>query len=343
MAPAGLVFGGATLASEHATPEQIRETLDILKENGVGKIDTAALYADSEECLGRAHAALDFAIDTKHPGGLPTPDPLISKRDKVIESAKQSLAKLQTNQVDIYYIHAPDRRIPFEDTLSGINEVYKNGGFRRFGLSNFLPAEVEQVVQICKDRDYVLPTVYQGSYSAIQRLMEVELLPVLRKHGICYYAYSPSAGGFLAKTLEQMQAGGAASSARWDPSSFLGSMYRKLFADKEATLASLGTWNEIAAAEGISNIDMAYRWVVHHSALDGALGDAVIFGALKENHLRGNLAAVSKGPLSEEAVARIGKIWEAVKAESHLDNFNGYIASLDMVQLQGRGQKDEAA
>lgn len=227
-------------------------------------------------------------------------------------------------QVDVYYLHAPDRRVPFADTLEGIHEVHKTGAFRRFGLSNFLPTEVEEIVQICKDKGYVLPTVYQGSYSAIQRLMEVELLPVLRKHNICYYAYSPSAGGFLAKTPEKLK--GTGSSVRWDPSSFMGEMYRSLYANKEATMEALGIWHEIAETEGITGIEMAYRWIVHSSVLDGSLGDSIIFGALKEDHLRGTLAAIEKGPLSEATAAKIEKIWDSVKVDSHLDNFNGYLS-----------------
>lgn len=198
------------------------------------------------------------------------------------------------------------------------------GAFRRFGLSNFLPAEVEEIVQICKEKSYVLPTVYQGSYSAIQRLMESELLPILRKHKICYYAYSPSAGGFLAKTAEQLKEGSV--SARWDASNFMGTMYRSLYASKEASIEALGRWHEVAEAEGITGIDMAYRWAVHNSVLDGSLGDAVIFGALKEDHLRGTLAAMEKGPLSNDAAAKIEKIWDSVKADSHLDNFNGFLS-----------------
>lgn len=225
-------------------------------------------------------------------------------------------------KVDIYYLHAPDRRVPFAETLEAINEVHKSGAFRRFGLSNFLPGEVEEVVRICTANKYILPTVYQGSYNAVQRLMEVELLPILRKHGICYYAYSPSAGGFLAKTPEQLKGRG---SNRWDPSNFFGDMYRTLYANKEATMEALGSWHEIAAAEGISGNDMAYRWVVHNSVLDGSLGDAVIFGASKEEHLRGTLAAMEKGPLSEDAVAKIDKLWDLVKVDSFLDNFNGFL------------------
>ncbi|KAJ4418485.1 hypothetical protein N0V82_005565 [Gnomoniopsis sp. IMI 355080] len=321
MAPAKVVFGGGGFMSSISSDEQIQKVLAVLKESGIEKIDTGYTYGDSEECLGRAHASSEFAIDTKNPGGL-SPDPSVSTENGVLEIIGQSLARLQTDHVDVYYLHAPDRRVPFADTLKGINQVYQSGAFRRFGLSNFLPGEVEEVVKICKENNYILPTVYQGSYSAIQRLMEDELLPILRMHKICYYAYSPSAGGFLAKTPEQLK---TRSSTRWDPSNLMGEMYRNLFA-KEANIEALGRWHEIADAEGISGIDMAYRWVVHNSVLDGSLGDSIVFGALKEDHLRSTIAAIEKGPLSENAVAEIDKIWERVKVDSHLDNFNGFLS-----------------
>ncbi|KAI9337108.1 hypothetical protein DFJ73DRAFT_798502 [Zopfochytrium polystomum] len=67
--------------------------------------------------------------------------------------------------VDVYYIHAPDRKTPpIADTLAGIDALYKQGRFRRFGLSNFFPTEVEEVVRVAKEHGYVVPTVYQGNY-----------------------------------------------------------------------------------------------------------------------------------------------------------------------------------
>lgn len=98
MAAAKLVFGGAAITSDYGTPEQHRKTLRILKDNRVEAIDTGQMYGDSEESLGRAQASANFVLGTKHPGGL-SPDPSVSKKDGVLELAKQSLTKLQTNQV----------------------------------------------------------------------------------------------------------------------------------------------------------------------------------------------------------------------------------------------------
>lgn len=84
--------------SKLSSAEQIRNALSILKESGIEKIDTGYTYGDSEECLGRAHAPSDFAIDTKNPGGL-SPDPSVSRKEGVLAIARQSLARLQTDQV----------------------------------------------------------------------------------------------------------------------------------------------------------------------------------------------------------------------------------------------------
>jgi aflatoxin B1 aldehyde reductase len=70
--------------------------------------------------------------------------------------------KLLGTKVDIFYIHAPDPDTKLENTLAGVNEVYKTGFFKRFGLSNYKAEDVEKVYNICKEKGYPLPSVYQG-------------------------------------------------------------------------------------------------------------------------------------------------------------------------------------
>ncbi len=69
-----------------------------------------------------------------------------------------------------------------------MNKAYQEGKFKYFGLSNYTADEVERIVQICKDRGFVEPSVYQGQYNPIVRGGEKELFPVLRKHKIAFYA-----------------------------------------------------------------------------------------------------------------------------------------------------------
>jgi aflatoxin B1 aldehyde reductase len=87
------------------------------------------------------------------------------------------------------YLHAPDRTTPFAETMEAVDKEYRAGKFEEFGLSNFNAAEVEECVEICRKNGYVVPTVYQGHYNAITRGAEETLFPVLRKHGMRFYAY----------------------------------------------------------------------------------------------------------------------------------------------------------
>src|SRR5579859_3389464 len=87
------------------------------------------------------------------------------------------------------YLHAPDRTTPFAETMEAIDKEYRAGKFEEFGLSNFNAAEVEECVKICRKNGYVIPTVYQGHYNAITRGAEKGLFPVLRKHGMRFYAF----------------------------------------------------------------------------------------------------------------------------------------------------------
>jgi aflatoxin B1 aldehyde reductase len=218
----------------------------------------------------------------------------------------------------VYYIHAPDRKTPLEDTLEGINELYKQGRFKRFGLSNFLPSEVEQVIQVAKEKGFVLPTVYQGNYSLIARKQEIELFPVLRKHGIAFNAYSPLAGGFLTKSAEDFADGPV---GRFSPGTPIGDLYITLY-KKPTFLDALSGFEALSSESGIIKAELAYRWVAYHSALKRENGDGMIVGSRTLEQLRDTIAGIKKGPLPEQVVKAIGGIWELVKDEAGLDNFN---------------------
>lgn len=220
--------------------------------------------------------------------------------------------------MDVYYLHAPDRSSSLEEVLAGINSLHKAGKFRRFGLSNFLADEVDEVMRVASERNYVLPTVYQGNYSAIARRAETELLPVLRKNNLAFYAYSPIAGGFLTKSVDQLANGGE---GRWDPSTRRGGLYHSLY-NKPGMLEGLKLWEKISKDSGIPKAELAYRWVVYHSALKGNMGDGMILGSRNVGQLKGTLAGIQNGPLLPEVVGEIEKIWKLVETESPLDNFN---------------------
>jgi aflatoxin B1 aldehyde reductase len=178
------------------------------------------------------------------------------------------------------------------------------------------------VIRVAKENNYILPSVYQGNYSAACRQTETKLFPTLRKHNIAFYAYSPIAGGFLTKSPEQIR---NPAPGRWDPNNSLGKLYQTLY-NKPAMLHALELWEEIAKEEGISKAELAYRWVAYNSHLRGGLGDAIIIGSKDVDQLKQTLTGLKNGPLSKEAVRKIDEVWRGIEHEAPLDNFNGYIS-----------------
>jgi aflatoxin B1 aldehyde reductase len=210
--------------------------------------------------------------------------------------------------VDIFYLHRPNPKTAISETLSAVNEVYMCGVFRRFGLSGFPASEVEAIYNHCADKGYPLPTVYQGSCNPLSRHKEATLLPTLRKLGLSFYAYGPSTGGFLGKTVAragEMEGNIALVSATCRP-----------YVSNPMFLEALVKWNDLAGSEGVNGAELAYRWVAHHSALNRSNGDALIIGTSSPEQLEETLTRIEKGPLSEKACTGVHDIWKRVKNES---------------------------
>lgn len=203
-----------------------------------------------------------------------------------------------------------------ESSLAGINEAHKAGLFSRFGLANYPAKDVENICEHCKAHNYVLPTAYQGNYSAIARRLESELFPTLRKYGIAFYAYSPLAGGFLTKTKQDI----ADEKGRFVSNTTLGQLYRLTYA-KPAYLEALSQWEDIAKEAGVSRAELAYRWMVYSSPLKAENGDAMIFGASSLNQAKQTLEGVGKGPLDGKVVDKVEKLWKTVEHEAPVENY----------------------
>ncbi|KAL4886024.1 NADP-dependent oxidoreductase domain-containing protein [Aspergillus karnatakaensis] len=312
---AQIVFGGNPFQNEFfGDLEMKRQALEALHAEGVKEIDTASGYAASEANLGKLHAAELFTLHSKFTGD----DPETPTEEKIIATALESLKKTGADQFGIYYIHAPDPRIPFKTLISAIHTLHQTGIINRFGLANFLPAQVEEVIRIANENNWIKPTVYQGPYSAITRRAETELFPILRRHGIAFYAYSPIAGGFLAKDPANLD---PKDGGRWDASTWVGSIYHLLF-NKPRMLQGLQVWGGIANDAGVGKAELACRWILFHSALRREAGDRIIIGANNVEQLRETLGFVGKGPLGVDWVERIERVWGTVQQDAPFDAFH---------------------
>lgn len=198
-----------------------------------------------------------------------------------------------------------------------MNKAYELGLFSRFGLSNCSATEVQAIHDHCTESGYILPTVYQGNYSAVARRPETTLFPTLRRLRISFYAYSPLAGGFFTKTKQQILDGAGRFSSDWSEG-----LYARMYA-RPSLLSALERWKQISEEVDCSPSDLAYRWIAYNSPLDPEFDDAVIIGSSRPSQVETTLIGLQNGPLPQSAVKAIDKIWEMVKEDAPVDNFSG--------------------
>ena len=292
-------------STKMSTPAQVGAFLDVLKKHKVKEIDTARVYngGKSEELLGAIGAGtkLGFAISTKAPGFSPG----ILSCDKIKKACYASLSALQQDQMDIFYFHGPDRQTPLEEQCLAANELYQEGKFQRFGISNLLVDEVQTIHEICTRNNYVLPTVYQGGYNPLMRAADDQLLPTLRKLGIHFYAFSPLAGGYFARSVEQLRHPAA------DHRMALFPVFKDIYVN-EKSLAWLEDLTKVCEDNGTSPKEGVLRWFMHHSILGDE--DGVILGASDEKQIEETLCACEMGPLPVEVVEAFEGLWEKNRA-----------------------------
>lgn len=284
------------------------------------EVDTAAMYSggQTEEFLGHMSNWKDnnMVMATKiNPWG---------KNNLTAHGCQTQteacLKRLQVDSVDIMYLHAPDHKTKLTETLKKMNDMHKNGQFKELGLSNYSAWQVAEVYNICKANNYVLPTVYQGMYSALTRQVEKELFPCLEYYKIRFYAYSPLGGGILtgkwkitdadAENMKDQKysrffSGGKQNAEMW------AKIYRERYWKTEYFdgIDNLKfILNEIYGENKVSVPEAAYRWLYHHSALKE--NDAVIVGASSLEQLKMNLAYTDLAPLDEKVVAFFEKWWK---------------------------------
>ncbi|OAQ28887.1 Aldo/keto reductase [Linnemannia elongata AG-77] len=281
------------------------------------ELDTALVYGDgdTEKVLAQAlptipHAAPHFNISTKVP-------PFVMEDKKQRGHTKENLGKqfreslksLEVERVDILYLHAPDHETPFEETLKAVDELYREGLFERFGLSNYSSWNVALIYELCKQNGYVLPTVYQGNYNPIGRSVVPELLPCLKHFNIGFYAYNPICGGVLSGKYKFD--GDVPEGSRYDPKTRIGPMVRGMYWNK-TNFEAIETLKAAAArTHNITLLEATLRWMRHHSGLDAR--DGIIMGASTVDQLNETLTALEQGPLGEEMVSAFDDAWEHVK------------------------------
>ncbi|KAJ8400745.1 hypothetical protein AAFF_G00395140 [Aldrovandia affinis] len=304
-----MAFGGRADAETSTT--MVRAYL----ERGHNDLDTAFMYADgrAEVVIGGMGLPKTVRIATKaNPW-----DGKTLKPESVRSQLDTSLQRLQTQCVELFYLHAPDHNNPIQETLQACNELHKEGKYKELGLSNYASWEVAEICCICKHNGWVVPTVYQGMYNATTRQVETELLPCLRNYGIRFFAYNPLAGGLLTGKYHYQDQDSTQPEGRFFGNSWAGA-YRDRYWKKNHFQGIDLVTNALEAAYGAQKPSMtaaALRWMYHHSHLQGERGDGVIVGMSSMEQLEQNLSATQEGPLDPTVVQAFKQAWDLVAHE----------------------------
>ncbi|MCO5131809.1 MAG: aldo/keto reductase [Xanthobacteraceae bacterium] len=191
-----MMFGGPT---DEATSKRI---VDKAHDAGINFIDTADAYSSggSEEVVGRAIAArrAHWVLATKlaNPMG-DDPNRAGLSRRWVFDACEDSLRRLGTDVIDIYYLHKEDHATPLDETVRAMGDLIRAGKVRYFGVSNFRAWRVAEICNICDRLGIDRPVVSQPYYNAMNRMPEVEQLPACGFYGLGVVPYSPLARGVL--------------------------------------------------------------------------------------------------------------------------------------------------
>lgn len=249
--------------SDENNVHAIRAALEL----GITTFDTAEGYGDghSEEIVGRALAGRrqEVVISTKvsRPNLAP---------DDVRRSAENSLRRLNTDYIDIYYIHWPSFDIPVSETLGAFNRLKEDGLIRAIGVSNFSAEQLKEALA------HAQIDVIQPEYSLLHRGIEQEVLPLCKERGIGIMSYSSIAKGILTGAFHL----GGKKLAEDDFRST-----RRLFSPEHLKHAEelIHTLKKIADNQGRTLSQIAIAWLLHQEAVTSAIVGSQSIGHMRDN------------------------------------------------------------
>lgn len=157
------------------------------------------------------------------------------------------------------------------------------------------------------------PTVYQALYNPLFRGIEDELVPACRRYGLAIDAYSPTGGGFLAGHITSISADPA--EGRFSSKGPMAHLTRGRYF-REGIIEGARIIREAAEKVGIPPLEVALRWIAHHSALSAEKGDGVVLGFSSLVQLGDNLDALEKGPLGGELLGALEKAWRVARQDA---------------------------
>jgi 1-deoxyxylulose-5-phosphate synthase len=299
-----LCFGTMTFGrpADQATSTQM---VDQCIEAGINFFDTANMYQ-----LGVAETMLGEALKGRRKNVIlaskvrfkmgDAPDQSGLSRKAILRAVEESLKRLQTDYLDISYLHFPDYEVPIEETLDTLELLVKQGKIHYPATSNYAAWQQTEMLWIAEKKNYKPTVITQPMYNLLARGIEQEWLPMTKHYGISNIVYNPLAAGLLTGK-HQMQT--VTAGTRFDNN--------KLYQDRywhKQDFEAVEKLKTIAQKSGRSLISIAFNWLLHHTA-----SDCVILGASRPEQLAQNLAACEEGALPEDVVKACDEVWKELR------------------------------
>ncbi|MEP6715181.1 MAG: aldo/keto reductase [Terriglobia bacterium] len=294
-------FGTMTFGSQ-VDQAEAGKMIDLCLDSGVNFIDTANVYnaGESERILGRSIAGRrdKVVLASKVFGKMGEYGGL--SRAAILRAIDDSLQRLGTDYLDLYYLHHPDPAVPIEESLEAMEQLVKSGKVRFPATSNYASWQVTEAQWIAEKKGYTPATVSQPMYNLLARGVEQEYLPMCERFGIFTCVYNPLAGGLL---TGKQRPGAPASGTRFDGN--------KMYLDRywhPAQFEAVERLSAAAKAHGRTLLSVALNWLYCHTP-----ASCLILGASRLEQLRQNLAALEEGPLPEELLQTCDSVWDALR------------------------------
>lgn len=295
-----MVFGedGPRAASDDDASAMIDRYLDA----GGNHIDTADVYAGgrSEEIVGtairRRRDEVVLATKVRFRTG-PGPNDVGLSRRHILSGVEASLRRLDTDFIDLLYMHCWDALTPIEESLDAFNDLVTAGTVRYVGVSNFLAWQIAKALGVSELNGLQRFVAAQYQFSLITRDIETEFVSLFESEGIGLIPWSPLAGGFLSGKYQRERR----------PSAPEGRLGSQPDTDEEAWVKRQDdrSWeiaaavHDVAAEREVSSAEVALAWVLSQPTVA-----SVIVGARKMEQLESNLQAANLR-LDDEAVRRL--------------------------------------
>lgn len=259
----------------------LNSILDRAQQLGVNFIDTAEGYGGgaSEELLGKAMAERrsEFVLATKT--GLPSLPPGRLSRRAMVARLEASLRRLNTDHVDLYYLHFPDPGTPLDESLRAMEDFVRSGKVLYPALSNHPAWQVAQAVELAVRAGASPPAAAQNEYHLFDRRPEIELLPACEALGVSLVPHTPLAGGFLTGKYRSHEA--VAQGVRGHANE----RFQKRWLT-DSNFAALERYEEFAHEYGRSLTELAFTWLLAHPVVC-----SVIAGVTSADQLEANVKA----------------------------------------------------